>query len=109
MYKLRLPNYPDHVLQLAVAKSYGIRNSIKLEGFQKNFKVALQERPPEKSCSTSSTSNLQRNSTSKHAAWTAFCQKLWKFVSDFFRFIKAKNLSKTKQAIYENNEAKQAS
>ena len=38
-----------------------------------------------------------------------FCQKLWKFVSDFFRFIKAKNLSKTKQAIYENNEAKQAS
>ena len=33
---------------LATAKSYGIRNSIKLECFQENFKVTLLERPSEK-------------------------------------------------------------
>ena len=39
MYKLRLLNYPDHVPLLVVAKSYGIRNSIKLEVYKKISKV----------------------------------------------------------------------
>ena len=50
-YVIVKPLYLDILVhELAVAKSYGIRNSIKLEGFQKNFKVTLLERPPEKSC-----------------------------------------------------------
>jgi len=52
MFKLGLPNFPDRVPELTVAKSYGIRNSIKLEGFKENIKDALLERPLEKSCST---------------------------------------------------------
>ena len=38
------------VHELAVAKSDGIRNSIKLGSGRENFKVTLLERPSEKSC-----------------------------------------------------------
>ena len=56
MNKLRLPNTPDRVPLLAVAKSYGLPIRVKLGGCQENFKVTLLERPPEKSCSTSTFS-----------------------------------------------------
>ena len=145
MYKLRLPNFPDRVPSLAIAKSYGIRNSIKLEGFQENFKVTLLERPPEKSYSTSQFSReisckifsptkfqnhhgqlqiyrgILCNSkiswlksewsathvTSHVPSWTPKTQAgdSWTWAS---KPHKAKNLSKTKQAIYANNKVKRA-
>ena len=38
--------------ELAVAKSYGLKILVKLGGRQEIFKNTLEERPPEKSCST---------------------------------------------------------
>ena len=54
--KLTLLNYLNRVPFPPSLKSCGLKNVMKLGGCQENFKVTLLERPPEKSCSTSTFS-----------------------------------------------------
>ena len=51
--KLRLHFLLEKVHDLAVAKSYGFKNFVKLGRGRAYFKNTLEERPSEKSCSTS--------------------------------------------------------
>ena len=53
MYKLGVYIFLNRVPFPPSLKSCGFKNSMKLGGCQKNFKVTLLERPSEKSCSTS--------------------------------------------------------
>ena len=52
MIKLRPQNYLDRVSELAFAKSYGLKNLVKLGVGQEIFKNTIEERPSKKSCST---------------------------------------------------------
>ena len=56
MLQFSLPAIASLAYDLATAKSYAFPIRVKLEGCQENFKVTLLERPPEKSCSTSTFS-----------------------------------------------------
>ena len=53
MYKLRVYIYLNRVPFSPSLKSCGFKNSMKLGGCQKKFKVTILEKPSEKSCSTS--------------------------------------------------------
>ena len=53
MYKLGVYIFLNRVPFPPSLKSCGFKNSMKLGGCQKKFKVTLLERPSEKSCSTS--------------------------------------------------------
>ena len=56
-YVIVKPLYLDILVhELTVEKSYVFPIRVKLEGCQENFKVTLLERPPKKSCSTSTFS-----------------------------------------------------
>ena len=56
MYKFSICRDLNHVLLPSSLKSCGLKNVMKFGGCQENFKVTLLERPPEKSCSTSTFS-----------------------------------------------------